>query len=299
MTTYATYGLDKPDPMLALAAAERLATGAGREAARRLRDDGSIDVAVMKDRHFHLYLVDPRGGTTLIESSPPPETRRYWRMLMWVGLAMIPIAVAAAMLRYPNGTDQDAPTEVVVFGVAVIAAVVGALASRRYNLRWNLSKRFDDPQEWRRFREPSGWSPRSLAQLTAAERLAYYHDGKAMVRELPDGTAEVVLEKSGRLFRHRIEETGALTELPGSGPTFRYRAGNAITAVGLLGAFAAFLAFGSIGGPFTALGVMLAIMALVPLGAALAYQDGLERRVPRSEPGTWYLLRTNSEPPQD
>jgi hypothetical protein len=140
VTTYASYGLEKPDPMLALAAAERLAKNSGREAARRLHDDGSIDVAVMENRHFHLYLVDPRGMTTVIESSPPPEGRRYWRMLMWLGLAILPIAFAAAALPYPNGTDKDSPPEVVAFGLALVGAIVGGLASRRYDLRWHLSK---------------------------------------------------------------------------------------------------------------------------------------------------------------
>jgi hypothetical protein len=299
VTTYASYGLEKPDPMLALAAAERLARNAGREAARRLHDDGSIDVAVMEDRHFHLHLVDSRGLTTLVESSPPPEGRRYWLMLMWLGLVVLPIALAVAALRYPNGTEEDVPPEFTVIAIALVAAVVGALASRRYDLRWHLSKRFDDPQEWRRFREPSGWSPRSMAQLAAAERLAYYKDGKAMVRELPDGAAEVVTQTSGRLFRHRIAETGALTELPGSERSRLYLLGTGIAVAGMLGSFGAFMLLGSAFGAVGAVGGALAMMALVPLGATVLQHDSLERSVPRSEGGTWYFLRTNAEPVDD
>jgi len=299
VTTYASYGLENQDPMLALVEAERLARDSGREAARRLRDDGSIDVAVMENGLFRLYSVDPRGFSTLVESAPPPAGRPYWRGLMWLGLAILPIAFAAAVIRYPGGTAIDDPPEAVAMGLAALAAVVGGLAARRYNLRWHLSKRFTDPEEWRRFREPSGWSPRSMAQIAAAERLAYYHEGKAMVRELPDGAAEVVTEKSGRLVRHRIDATGAQTELPGNGRTLRYHTGVAMAAVGTVGSLVAFMVLGHTVGGFWGLGGAFAMMMLVPLGATLSQRDDVERRVPRSEPGTWYFLRTNAEPRGD
>jgi hypothetical protein len=125
-----------------------------------------------------------------------------------------------------------------------------------------------------------------MAQLAAAERLAYYHEGKAMVRELPDGAAEIVLEKSGRLFRHRIDEMGALIELPGSGRTALYLAGTAIAVVGMLGFLGIFVVFGFVTGGFAAVVGTLVMMSLIPLGATLRQKDGLERRVPRSEPGT-------------
>lgn len=138
-----------------------------------------------------------------------------------------------------------------------------------------------------------------MAQLAAAERLAYYKDGKAMVRDLPDGAAEVVTQESGRLFRHHIDETGALTELPGDGRTGLYLTGTAMAVVGMFGSFGAFTFLGSAFGALAAVGGGLAMMALVPLGATVLQKDELERRVPRSEPDTWYLLRTNAEPRGD
>lgn len=295
MTTYASYGFTKADPAAALAAAERLAEGHGHEAARRLHDDGSIDVALMEERDFHLYLIDAQGVTTLIESRPPPLGRRNWKGLMWLGLALLPIAFAAAAIRYPDGI---APA-VGIFGAALVAAIVGGLAAGKYDLRWHLSKQFTDPEEWRRFREPSRWSPRSLAQLRAAEGLAYYHDGKAMIRELPDGAAEVVTLESGRLLRHRVDERGALTELTGAGRTPLYVVGVSMTNVGAVAAFGLFALMRSVTGSVGAILGGLVGMSLIPLGATLIHMDGVERRIRRSEPGTWYLLRTNREPRED
>jgi hypothetical protein len=299
VTTYESYGFTKADPAAALAAANRLAEGHGQEAARRLHDDGSIDVAIMKEREFHLYLVSPGGTTALVESQPPPPGRRYWKALMWFGLAVMPIGVVAAMLRYPHGTDRESPPELMAVALALLAVFVGGVAAKRYDLHWHLSKQFSDPETWRPFREPSGWSPRSIAQLAAAERLAYHEGGKALVRELPDGTAEVVTEQFGRLSRHLIAESGAATELAGAGRTPLYNAATAMAVVGLPGAFGAFVVLGSTFGRFAALAGALAMMSLVPLGASLARKDELERRIQRSEPGTWYLLRTNAEPRGD
>jgi hypothetical protein len=100
-----------------------------------------------------------------------------------------------------------------------------------------------------------------------------------------------VTQESGRLLRHHVDETGALTELTGAGRTPLYRVGTAMAGVGVLTAFGLFVLLGFLGA--------LAGMSLVPLGATLIRKDDLERRVPRSEPGTWYLLRTNREPRGD
>ena len=299
MTTYASYGLEKHDPMLALAEAERLAKDSGREAARRVRDDGTIDVAVMEEGRFRLYLVDARGNSTLVESPPPPAGKPYWRALWWLLAAIFGIWFVATAIRFLDRGDNDEITELGLAGLVLVVALIFALASKRYGLRWHLSKRFDDPQNWKHFWAPSGWSPRSMAQIAAAERLAYSHEGKAMVRELPDGAAEVVTEKSGRLVRHRIDETGALTELPGSGRTPRFFVGSAIAVAGVLGMFPAFTLLGSAFGAFGALGGGVAMMMLVPLGATIVHRDNVERRVPRSESGTWYFLRTDAEPTGD
>jgi hypothetical protein len=299
VTTYASYGFTRADPAAALAAAERVAKDAGSQAGRRLNEDGSIDVALMKGREFQLYLVSPDGTAELVELRSPPPARRLWLALMWLGLALLPIAFAAAAIRYPQGTDDDSPPEVVLAAVGLVAALVGGLAARRYNLGWHLSKRFTDPEEWRRFRERSAWSPRSLAQLAAAERLAYHHEGKAMVGELPDGAAEVVTEEAGRLSRHCIDETGVVTELPGAGRTNLYRVGRAMAALGVPASFGLFVLGGSLTGPFGSLLGALAGMSVAVLGSVLAQRDAVERRVPRSQPGTWYLLRTNAEPRGD
>jgi hypothetical protein len=75
----------------------------------------------MEERVFHLYLIDAQGGTTLVESRPPPPGRRYWKAHEWVGLALLPIAVAAPAIRSPDGI---APA-VGICGAALVAAIVG------------------------------------------------------------------------------------------------------------------------------------------------------------------------------
>jgi hypothetical protein len=69
-----------------------------------------------------------------------------------------------------------------------------------------------------------------------------------MVREMPDGTAEVVTLESGRLLRHRVEESGALTELTGAGRTPLYLVGTAMTHAGALAAFGLFALLRSVAG---------------------------------------------------
>jgi hypothetical protein len=107
VTTYASYGFTKADPAAALAAAERLAEGHGREAARGLHDDGSIDVALMEERDFHRYLIDAQGGAIT-----PAEVRDLARVLL--KLADTAERMDGAALRHLNaylaaveGFDRD------------------------------------------------------------------------------------------------------------------------------------------------------------------------------------------------
>jgi molybdate-binding protein len=46
------------------------------------------------------------------------------------------------------------------------------------------------------------WRPRSRAQYDTVERLAVRHRG-VLVRELPDGSAEVLAERRGVVNRHK------------------------------------------------------------------------------------------------
>lgn len=164
METQTTYGFPKANPAQALAAAEQLARRHGGEAFRRVREDGSVEVATSKKAALDLYVVAPDGVSTLVESSPPPRRYVYARVVMWLGIALFAATFAAAAIRFPNGTD-DLPPEVGVALLAFIAVAAGGITAAKCDVPWLLRKRLGDDAGWRPILPPSGWSPCSTAQL--------------------------------------------------------------------------------------------------------------------------------------
>lgn len=125
----------------------------------------------------------------------------------------------------------------------------------------------------------------------AAEHLADEGDGRAFVRDRPDGSVEVATTRSWRLFVHLVGDDGAVLPLAALGRSRGYLGGCGLIVLG----FAVVVAGGQVASslglpfwiPFLGFGVSVG-------GAVLASTGQLERRVRTLEPagGTWFELRT-------
>lgn len=91
--TQTSYGFPKADTSAALASAQEIARR-HRGGARRLHDDGSIDVAVTEKGTLRLYLVCFRRDAGARRIDPAPWHRTPGKISLAIGLALVAAAVA-------------------------------------------------------------------------------------------------------------------------------------------------------------------------------------------------------------
>jgi hypothetical protein len=206
-----TYGFPRTNPSAALAAADELSRRY-RESMRRLQGDNTIDLVCLKSfvrREFDVYRIKSDGSAELVDHTSMPFIFLIAAGLMATGIALFAETVIGVVVRRPEHT----PIELDVAAVGFMLAVVGVLLARPYELRSFVQGRFGTDEGWLQVTEPTTWSPSSALQLKRVERIAFQHGGRAWVRTVSDGTAEVFVKRFFRTEHYRVYHDGAFVYL--------------------------------------------------------------------------------------
>ena len=203
-----TYGFPKTDPGAVLAAADELSRRHRGGSLRRLHADNTIDLVCLRGflrKGFLVYRIKSDGTHELVEETSAPFIFVVAAGLMAAGIALFAGTVISVLARRPEQTPNETD---LAFGGFLLAAV-GALLARHYELESFVSRRFGTEEGWQRIAEPTTWLPRTALQLRRVESIARNHGGKAWVRTLADGTAEVAVRRFLRDQHYRVFHDGA------------------------------------------------------------------------------------------
>jgi hypothetical protein len=286
-----TYGFPKEDFTAAIAAADELARRYRDGTMRRLLPDGSIDLAAMQGwlrRRFLLYRVSPEGAAALVESKGAPADYKFALAMTLGGAALFAGTILSAIV------GPDEARGMLALGVlGFIACFVGAIRSNRFGLDWYVRETFGSQTDWQQLFGPTEWSPRSVGQLHAVERLADEHGGKAFTRPHPDGGYEVQTINRGRLHTHVVAPDGTVLLVDRGKPARLYILGVAAIAVGAAAAVVTTLLYN-----LTDLDVVTAFyvsLGFFLAGAVMRSLVTLEGRIKDRATGGWYLVQTKPD----
>ena len=280
-----TYGFPKTDPGAVLAAADELSLQYREGSIRRANADGSIDLVACEgsfSRRFLRFRIEADGTTFLVGEGRPPASYGFDIALALGGGFVFAWTIIALIAR---SSDDFSPwLEIGLLGF--VAAFVGVVRANRSGLEWYVRETFGTDGGWQRVYATTDWSPSSLTQLQVIEGIAEKHRGKAYVCRGPDGVAEVVAMRLGRVRRFRVEPDGTLIAA-GSQQAVRCTLG-ALTLI--LGAFALIPLSSALSLSFAP----KLELAVVVIGVALMWGDDLRGRV-RQLPGDWHLVQTRDD----
>ena len=204
-----------------LAAARTLVCKGETAFVRIYDDDGSIEVATVRDGNVERSRVAADGTTIRLETTRAPLARTIGRRGMVGSWLTFFAAMCLTGAIDPAGRHSHPLLVALMLACVVAMFVSGALMVK-------TDKRVADA-----FAEGGGWfavvslSPptrerswSSVRQLLAAERLAARHGDHAALRFRGDGDAEVVVETNAALEQYVVDPGGHVTLLH-TGPSER------------------------------------------------------------------------------
>jgi hypothetical protein len=201
--------MSAPFPDVRIAAAHRVIKGC--DTAPRVREvAGAVEVVAVRRGRLCRHIIDQTGRARLVETSERPGRWRLGRCVLLAGVLGFLGIFLAPLFGLKEGDAR------------LWIAALGALAAWWGGawIQWTASK-----NSMSEFREHDGWSELkslglppgkppltwlSLAQLCAVERLAVERGDEAVVRQQPDGGAEVVTGDRQVLERHLVGRDGSV-----------------------------------------------------------------------------------------
>jgi hypothetical protein len=179
---------------------------------RRLHADNTIDLVGVKSffvREFHVYRIKSDGTFELVDETSAPFRFLVAIGLMAVGIALFGGTVISVLVRSP----EHMPTEIDVAFAGFLLAAVGVFLAQPFELRSFVRGRFGTDEGWQQIAEPTTWAPRTALQLRRVETIAAQHGGRAWVRTVSDGTAEVFAKQFLHREHYRVFHDGAFVHL--------------------------------------------------------------------------------------
>lgn len=169
---------------------------------------------------------------------------------------------------------------------------LGTIAIPRKGLGRRRGQWWSDlgPREtWHQPTDLHGWTPLSVAQLAAVERIADEHNGFALVRDRGETTIDVCAPRKGLLDRYTVDERGSVAVDPTPPPRF-YRLRHVLRMVVL--PLAAFLGLPLLGASFSSAGALLGIAAAITVTIWITRQEPHERLKRGAAGDRWIEIRT-------
>lgn len=203
--------MSAPFPDVRIAAAQRVVKSC--DWVPRVREvAGAVEVVSVKDGRMRRHVIDEAGLASLVETRERPGR---W----WVGRGVLLGGLVFTLLGIVFGLSLVGLNEE---GARVLVALLGVVAAwwGGWWISWTASSK-----SMNEFREHDGWSELkalglapgkppldwlSMAQLCAVERLATQRGDEAVVRQQPDGGAEVVTEGQHLQERHLVGRDGSV-----------------------------------------------------------------------------------------
>lgn len=152
----------RTSPAHAIAVAERLADEHDQEALYRYLEDATIEVAVMHKGVLTRHVVDDRGMTLAVESSPPSWKYRSETMVAGAGVLVFAAGFVFAAVRI-----EEKPNWI---GWLIFLPFVALVVSGYFRQAGKLQARLGG-EEWKPVPALGGWQPRTREQLQAIETL--------------------------------------------------------------------------------------------------------------------------------
>ncbi len=242
---------------------------------RELPDSG-IEVAIRRKGHVeHLQVHDDGSTSDLGRVEIPP--RGWADAFTGCGLALMFLCIPLAI--------GFGPWMLTLCGIGIALCLVAwVLSKRRSDWHTPLGERSD----WHQPTDLHEWTPQSVAQLAAVERIAEEHDGLALVRDVGAATIDVRAPRKGGLDGYLVGVDGAVERI-GAVTSGLARAGNHLLP--FLGC-ALFLGLPAAGshwhGPGVAVGLVAGIAAVIWL-ARWRPEERLKRG---TASGRWIEIRT-------
>jgi len=186
----------------AAAAPARLAEEYDGYAVWRDCQDGSLEVATIREGCLYRHLVHDDGRTWVIDHDPHPPGR-HWAVLSYAGFGF------NLLILVGLGIGQLSVTSLPLFFIGMAAVGAGALADQHATdpVR-RLCRNPATAGDWHEPSRLSGWVPQTSAQLTAVERLADEHKGVARVRDTAGDAVDVLVRRWGRRVRYVVDASG-------------------------------------------------------------------------------------------
>ncbi len=186
----------------AAAAPARLAEEYDGYAVWRDCQDGSLEVATIREGCLYRHLVHDDGRTWVIDHDPHPPGR-HWAVLSYAGFGF------NLLILVGLGIGQLSVTSLPLFFIGMAAVGAGALADQHATdpVR-RLCRNPATAGDWHEPSRLSGWVPQTRAQLAAVERLADEHKGVARVRDAAGEAVDVLVRHWGRRVRYVVDASG-------------------------------------------------------------------------------------------
>ncbi len=186
----------------AAAAPARLAEEYDGYAVWRDCQDGSLEVATIREGCLYRHLVHDDGRTWVIAHDPHPPGR-HWAVLSYAGFGF------NLLILVGLGIGQLSVTSLPLFFIGMAAVGAGALADQHATdpVR-RLCRNPATAGDWHEPSRLSGWVPQTRAQLAAVERLADEHKGVARVRDAAGEAVDVLVRHWGRRVRYVVDASG-------------------------------------------------------------------------------------------
>jgi hypothetical protein len=176
----------------------KLATTSDSDVRWRTREEGTLEVLVLRDGRATRYVVSDDGTTAPDGDVPLSFSYRWGQRVTIAGWALCFLGIVVGGLAGKEALIGIA----LLVGVPLFAG--GAVASERGQ---NFEKHLDGGG-WHEPTDLHGWVPRTGAQLAAVEQLSDDHDGLAYLRDSGGRTVDVYGMRRGQLVLHWVDEAG-------------------------------------------------------------------------------------------
>jgi hypothetical protein len=202
-------------------------------------------------------------------------------VLALTGIALALMALSSSFVGAGTGIPK-------LFYAGLALFLLGWLGSlRAADVRSQLGNKGD----WHEPTDLNGWAPRTLAQLTAVERIADDHGGLALVRDIGAATIDVCAPRKGTLDRYALDSRGVLERIEEASSGLEQVRNRVLAPL----FFVAWLGLPAAGSHFGWAGVTLGLAIAIAAGTLLAQQTP-ERRLKRGTEGdNWVEIRTQIE----
>lgn len=242
--------------------------------------DGGIEVAARRKDNVERLRVLEDGSTSHL-STVTLRSTRWAGALATTGIALALIAVGSSIVGAGTNMLKVFFAGLALFLLGWIGSLFGA------DIRSQLGNKGD----WHEPTDLNGWAPRTLAQLTAVERIADEHEGLALVRDIGAATIDVCAPHKGTLDRYVIASSGVLEQIEEASSGLQRMRNRALTGFVLVAWFGLPAAGSHFGWAGVTLGLAMAIAAVTWLA-----QQTPERRLMRGDWGDkWIEIRTRVE----